>query len=330
MLQKDSYPAYFINLQLNPEHIDINVHPTKQEIKFTDEKLVYAFVKSAVKHALAQFSISPALDFSLNATIQQMPAVTQPSTASTQNKVYNSPLYQTFTQSNQAHKIEHSGNLKSWQSFYNNNNENTPTTQAVENVTAPTLLQATTLQPEQVHQLNNSYIAIEQPDGFVLVQQQYAHQRVIYHRLTTTTAALATQQSLFPETLQLTPPDAILLTELLPHFNYLGYQIQPFGNNTFVLQGTPAAALVSQSQSEIEIILEHYKNQSSSYKLPPLQKLSLTLCWQQSIKLGIALSKKEMLALLTDWYNTPNNHTSPFGKKILANLTADYLKKLFS
>src|SRR5215210_3667329 len=106
MIAKDSFPMYVLFIDLDPAQVDINVHPTKQEIKFEDEKIVYAFVQAAVKHALAQFSIAPSLDFSLNADIQQMEAVSKPVTADNIASATSSNLFKTFTQKNQAHKIE--------------------------------------------------------------------------------------------------------------------------------------------------------------------------------------------------------------------------------
>ncbi len=97
MIAKDSYPMYCLFIDLDPAQLDINVHPTKQEIKFEDEKIVYAFVQSAVKHALAQFSITPTLDFDLDAGIQNLDAVNKPFTEEIKTSAASSSLYQTFT-----------------------------------------------------------------------------------------------------------------------------------------------------------------------------------------------------------------------------------------
>ena len=120
LLPKDSFPVYALYIDLDPSQVDINVHPTKQEIKFEDEKIVYAFVQAAIKHALAQFSISPSLDFSLNADIMQTEAVSQPFTQQKQDTASASDLYKKFTQKNQAHLIEpgQRSELKHWRDFY--------------------------------------------------------------------------------------------------------------------------------------------------------------------------------------------------------------------
>ncbi|MES2882646.1 MAG: DNA mismatch repair endonuclease MutL, partial [Bacteroidota bacterium] len=113
MIPADSYPMYVLFIDLDPKQIDVNVHPTKQEIKFEDEKIVYAFVQAAVKHALAQFSITPTLDFNLDSSIQQLDSVQKPFTETEQTATKTSTIFQTFTEANQAHKIESSG-LRHW------------------------------------------------------------------------------------------------------------------------------------------------------------------------------------------------------------------------
>src|SRR5688572_21287754 len=108
MISSDSFPMYVLFIDINPEQVDVNVHPTKQEIKFEDEKIVYAFVQAAVKHALAQFSITPTLDFELDASIQQLDSVQKPFTEEKQSSAKFTSLFQTFSQANQAHRIERS------------------------------------------------------------------------------------------------------------------------------------------------------------------------------------------------------------------------------
>src|SRR5260221_3942895 len=120
MIPNESFPLYVLFIDLDPEQLDINVHPTKQEIKFEDEKIVYAFVQAAVKHALAQFSVTPTLDFDLDPAIQRLDAVSKPVSEEKKASVASSSLYQTFTQKNQAHFIEPSqkSDLKHWKDFY--------------------------------------------------------------------------------------------------------------------------------------------------------------------------------------------------------------------
>src|SRR5690606_16561572 len=106
LIPGDSFPLFVLFIDLDPAQVDVNVHPTKQEIKFEDEKIVYAFVHAAIKHALAQFSVTPTLDFELDAGIQQLSAIQQPFTQERQMAASSSSLFRGFTQKHQAHLIE--------------------------------------------------------------------------------------------------------------------------------------------------------------------------------------------------------------------------------
>src|SRR5678815_806565 len=120
MIASDSFPMYVLFIDLDPTQVDVNVHPTKQEIKFEDEKIIYAFVQAAIKHALAQFSVTPTLDFDLDASIQQLPSVQQPFTEKKQEAAASTSIFKGFTQKHQAHLIEKSerSELKHWKDFY--------------------------------------------------------------------------------------------------------------------------------------------------------------------------------------------------------------------
>src|SRR5436190_8816886 len=261
MIAKDSFPMYTLFIDLDPSQLDINVHPTKQEIKFEDEKIVYAFVQSAVKHALAQFSITPTLDFELDASIQSLDAVTKPFTEEKQSSASASSLYKTFTQKNQSHFIESKSELKNWKDFYEKTEPqgNSFKGQAELHNTITTYYKP---QTDNLFQLHNSFIVVPTSRGYYLVHQQNAHERILYERFSVAIDGkpIATQQSLFPATIELAAPDAVLLKELLPDMNHLGYLLEPFGNNTFVIQGTPADVDQGNEKTAIEKMLEQYKH----------------------------------------------------------------------
>src|SRR6188474_3637585 len=120
MIPGDSFPLYVLFIDLDPTVVDVNVHPTKQEIKFEDEKIVYAFVQAAVKHALAQFSITPTLDFDLDNSIQQLSSIQQPFTEEQKSAATSTSIFKDFTEKNKAHFIEptNRSELKHWKDFY--------------------------------------------------------------------------------------------------------------------------------------------------------------------------------------------------------------------
>ena len=332
LIPKDSFPMYALFIDLDPAQLDINVHPTKQEIKFEDDKIVYAFVHSAVKHALAQFSITPTLDFELDSSIQSLDAINKPMTDEQRASTASSSLYKAFSQKNQAHLIERSsgGNeLKHWKDFY----ESPADKKQNDNFSSSTI---SSLHKESDHefslmQLHNSYIIVQKGSGFILVNQQNAHERVLYERYAKAVEGkpIATQQSLFPVTIELTSGDSIVLQELLSDMQDLGYQIELFGLNTFVIQGTPADVLTGNEKAVIENILEQYKHFSSDLKFTRREKLLRSMSIQNAIKTGTTLTQKEMQGLVQDLLACEISNATPMGRPTYMNFDKGEIDRMF-
>ena len=315
MIAKDSFPMYTLFIDLDPAQLDINVHPTKQEIKFEDEKIVYAFVQSAVKHALAQFSISPTLDFELDPSIQQLDAVSKPFTDEKKSSVASSSLYNTFSQKNQAHFIENRSELKHWREFYEpaqKQSSQFPSSTIIEELPNVLFSEKNIEVSDEnfLQQIHSTYILVQNDTGFLVIHQQNAHERILYERFIKAVEGkpISIQQSLFPQTIELASADVAVLAELLPDLHFLGYHLEPFGNNTFVMQGTPADVEQGNEKAAIEKMLEQYKHFSSDLKYSKREKLIRSLAWQQSIKAGKTLTQKEMKSIVQELFicSTPN------------------------
>ena len=341
MIPKDSYPMYALFIHLNPAHLDINVHPTKQEIKFDDERIVYAFVESAVKHALAQFSITPTLDFELDAGIQNMDAINQPFTADKQNNASSSALFNSFTKKNQAHFIENKSELKHWREFYEKPAAATdfvPLTHSGYQKSDSADVIGTEIFTAPTHQLlgaglqvHHAYIIVENALGYILINQQNAHERILYERFSQAMAGkpIAAQQSLFPVTVDLGAANAVLLAELIPDLKLLGFILSPFGNNTFVVQATPADVQQGNEKIALENMLEQYKHFSSDLKYNKREKLLRSLALQQSIKSGTALVQKEIDALVAALFACQIPNSTPTGKPTYMSFKKEELDKMF-
>jgi DNA mismatch repair protein MutL len=334
LIPADSFPAYVLFIDLDPTQVDVNVHPTKQEIKFEDEKIVYAFVQAAVKHSLAQFSITPTLDFELDASIQGLAAVQKPFTEQDQVATKSSTIFQTFTEANQAHRIERndwSVPGKESSTFVSL----TKQLMQMEETVVPEPTQLTTHQSPltvgRPTQLFNTYILLPTAEKFYLVHQQAAHERILYERLESATLGkpVATQKSLFPVSVELTPADAVLLTELLPDLQKLGYTVEPFGKSSFVIQGTPADLAHGNEKAALENILEHYKHFSSELKLPRREMLLRTVAWQQSVKPGTVLGEKEMTSLTEELFLCRQPNATPSGRPTYLEFGKEQLQKMF-
>lgn len=336
MIAKDSFPLYVLFIDLDPAQIDINVHPTKQEIKFEDERVIYAFVQSAIKHALAQFSVAPTLDFTLNADIQQLDVINKPAA---KDIAASSSLFQTFTQKNQAHFIDRgpSGSLQNWKEFFTppSGYSQQSLSQQERNATfQPTLVsnEKDKKIPDEAEcfQLHESYIVVPSFLGYLLVNQQLAHERVLYEKLMKMEAKQSvSQQCLFPTTLELSTSDSFLLQDLLPDLKSLGYLVDEFGLNTFVIRGAPAGIVQGDEKTSIELLLEQLKHFSSEFKFSKKEKLVRCLARQQSIKSGQSLMQKEMKALIKDLFNCSTPNISPSGNPTYLEFKLDAIEKMF-
>ena len=329
MIPGETFPLYVLFIDLDPAQVDVNVHPTKQEIKFEDEKIVYAFVQAAVKHALAQFSITPTLDFDLDPSIQRLDAVSKPVSEEKKAAVASSSLYQTFTQKNQAHFIEpaNKSELKHWKDFYE-------TPAGAHSPDVPPGSPPVRIQPignAPLQQLLNTYITTPTNRSFILVHQQAAHERILYERFAAAAAGkpIPSQKSLFPATLTLSPPDAILLKELLSDLQPLGYQIEPFGKDSFIIQGTPGDTGQGDEKSVLENLLEQYKHFSSEIRFSRREKLIRTMARQQAVKAGTVLDEKEMRSLVDELFACAQHNITPGGDPTFIEFKKDYVEKLF-
>jgi DNA mismatch repair protein MutL len=344
LIPQGSFPFFALFIDLDPANVDVNVHPTKQEIKFQDEKLVYAFIKSAIRHALAQFSIAPAIDFGLDAGIQQLDAISKPFTRPQQDEVRTSGLYKSFVDRNQAHRIESSSNLSSWRDFF----DQAPKSQLAEQSSfqefqpqpgSPYQPSSDNALPKalgvngqsSIHQIHLSYIVFEQPNGMTIMHQQLAHQQVLFEKFNSSWQGkgMPIQQNLFPIAIQLSPTAAQLLQSILPDLLQMGYQLEPFGNNAFLLQGSPADHPSENNQSVIEMIIEDVKDAASTLHHSYKEKIAKTLARKHAVKAGTKLDEMEMLDLVERLSQCKNNVTHFDGKPIYVEVKNDYLSDIF-
>ena len=335
LIAKDSFPSYILYIDVDPSKVDINVHPTKQEIKFEDDKIIYAFVQAAVKHALAQFSIAPSLDFSLDADIQQLDAIQKPFSDSQVQETSRKSLYEGFTQKNQAHFIPKTGQAgqQDWKSFFTD----IPSANQ-EFIVKPSSMglykeDASLSVPEDAFlmQLHQTYIIAPTKSGLIIIHQQLAHERVLYEKYQRASAQPhATQKSLFPVVLELSASDAVLLEEMVEDLANIGYEIEAFGQNSFIIQGIPADVLAGNEKNAIELLLEQFKHFSADLKFSKREKLIRCMARQMAIKAGQNLGQKEMHSLIESLSECDIPNTTASGAPTFIEFNEDYLDRLFS
>jgi DNA mismatch repair protein MutL len=344
LIPKESFPSYILYIDVDPAQVDINVHPTKQEIKFEDDKIIYAFVQAAVKHALAQFSIAPSLDFSLDADIQQLDAIQKPTSEEQRNSAASSSLYAGFTQKNQAHFIPRVSDAekKEWKSFFSALPSSADQNE-IENGNEGFIVKSSSMglykesddvlvkEDATLLQINNTYILAPVGAGMIMVHQQLAHERVLYEKYQKASVQPhATQKSLFPVVLELSVPDAILLEDMMEDLAPIGYEIEPFGQNSFIIQGIPADVISGNEKNAIELLLEQFKHFSGDIKFSKREKLIRCMARQTAIKAGQSLSQKEMHGLISSLFNCETPNVSASGAPTYIDFKEAYLDGLFS
>ncbi len=177
-----------------------------------------------------------------------------------------------------------------------------------------------------------TYIVASTNRGFILVQQQLAHERVLYDRFSEALKgkAVATQRSLFPVTLQLATQDAVLLHDLLEDLQLLGFEVEPFGKDTFVIQGTPADLAQGNEKRTIESLLEQFKHFNNDMRFSKREKMLRAMAYQRSVKPGRSLSREEMYDLLNDLFAGPQPNTTAGGNPTYIEFKWEYLAGLFN
>lgn len=350
LLSQDAYPLYVIFIEIDPAHIDINVHPTKQEIKFEDERLVYNYLKVTVRHALGQHSITPMLDFDQDSTFSSLPI--PPSSrqdAGSASSIGKRPANGVDTGIPKPSDLQKS-NLKHWEDLYKEPNElpagredslegKTPDEGPItiessfsEGSTLDDSRKTFSKQQKVPYQIHAGYIVSHIKSGFVLIDQQAAHERILYERylqiLNEQTAS--SQKQLFPRTLELTPAEAAVLKEILPQINLLGFDIQEFGANTFVINGLPAELINKKDESKvIELLLEQFR-QNLEFKLDIRENIARSMARSAATKRGQVLEISEMQALIDQLFACSFPFKSPAGRNCFITFDLEDLEKQFN
>ena len=338
MIPQGSFPFYVLFMDIDPAKIDINVHPAKHEIKFEDEKLVYTFVNLGVKHALGAYSVSPSIDFNQehhlnsNNTFTEQPRtwleITQQATTTRDAKKFAPPSnFQPLTQREE-------GNVKNWQTLYEK--PEAGSTKPEVNTTVSSTRQMATEQEgykEAVppHQIQRKYIVSQIKSGFILIDQQAAHERIMYERYLKMLEKNRneSQRNLFPQSLDLNAADAQILLQILPEINSLGFDIQEFGKNSFVIHGFPADIVQENEKKIVEEMIEQYKMNAQVTKLSKRENLAKSLAYSSSIKAGKKLSVEEMKTLIDELFACENAFTAPNGRFTFITIGNDELEKRF-
>ena len=340
ILPPASFPSYFIYFDINPADIDVNIHPTKTEIKFENESAIWQILQASVREALGKFNIVPSIDFDQAGSVD-IPMPLRDFNDVSMPEIKVNPSYNPFDAPSPSRNYSGTGNsfsskpidrpnVTNWQSLYKGlepNFDSSPEKQEDEPVQFKIEEQQTT---KSSVQFKNKYILTPVKSGLMVIDQKRAHERILYERLMQVLEnhEVASQQQLFPETFELNASDATLLTSILPDLRALGFDIRDFGKNSFIVNGTPGVLNTSSPIEIIESLLGEYKNSSVNLQEKARETVAISLAQASAIPYGQALKQNEISELIDNLFACQTPNFTPKGKKILSIMPLDDFEKL--
>ena len=318
MLTEDYQPTFFIYFNIAPEAIDVNIHPTKTEIKFADEQAIFQILMASVREALGKFTLAPTLDFDAQGSIDIPLPSTEPVAAP---HVTVDPTYNPF---HTRGAIYPDKAPKNWESLY-------------EALSTPRDLEISTSQEMTISdtapiwQYGGKYIFVAVENGLLMINQHRAHVAVLYARfleqLANTQGAM--QQLLFPEVLTLTPDQMASLLPLLPDLKAIGFDLEQLSPDSYAIQGVPSQLTNQSAVPVIQHILQQVRERGADTQREWREQIALALAEQGAIVYGKPLTETEMRELVAQLIQLPSYRRTADGKTIVLLMSDDEINKRF-
>jgi DNA mismatch repair protein MutL len=310
LLPENSFPFYVIFIDIDPKHIDVNVHPTKTEIKFDDERAVYAVVRSAVRQAIGSHNLTPGLDFNADVNI-----ISKLSQTGQSKEVYFEERFSTAL---------HRSNQDNWEKLFEGKTDSKlvqkqdriPDIQTLKFESSLNKSDEELAEEKVLFQLHNQYVVKQVRSGLMIIDQEAAHERILFEKFLNqlTTRGAESQQSLFPQTVVLSASDFAIVMEMENEISALGFRFEVFGKNTLVVRGIPANVPSGREKELFEGLLEQFKINQSELALPLKENLARAFAKRAGIKKGQKLAKEEMQALMDNLFGCKTPNYTPDGR----------------
>jgi len=331
LLGQGYHPSYFLYLKVPRGSIDINIHPTKTEVKFDNEKVLYAMVRAVVKHGLGQHSVAPVLDFKRDATMDIPYAFKDKSIAKTKApSITVDPTFNPFKTEQQSfskgYKKEQPAN---WESLYAGLEVGT-----LEKNNSPAQLFET---PEEkgaevgkTYQIHKKYILSSTQSGVLFIHQHLAHQRVLYEHFlkNSSSKGVFSQQLLFPVEVSFAAHDIETIKNFKEDLEQMGFLFGEISTDKIVVKGIPTVISESQITMTIEQLLDDIEQGISAINFKPSEMIAKSLAKTLAIKTGQILLPKEQETLVNDLFLCEEPSIAPCGKKAITTVDLQELDKL--
>jgi len=330
LLQADTYPLYVLFIDIDPANIDINVHPTKTEIKYQDDRSIYAIIRAAVKRSLGRYNITPSLDFDQERGFSQMISP-KPLDEIVPPSINFNPSFNPFDDPGKKSVEKRSALNQNWESLYEIS-QKPQFSQLGLHSDEETEEQEEQQGGKTIFQLHNRFIISQIRSGFLLLDQQAAHERILFERFLKQLENQqgASQQSLFPQTITLSVSDFELIQDLLDDIRSLGFQLRPFGKTAYVVEGIPADLASTVDESNVlEQLLETYKNNQQANRLSKRENLARSLARNAAVKAGMPLSPTAMVDIIDKLFACESPTISLSGKPVVITFTLKEILEKF-
>lgn len=339
LLPAETFPSYFVFLEIDPGAIDINVHPTKTEIKFEDERTIWQILNAAVREALGKHNLVPSIDFdqegSLDIPLPPRPGQEIHIPQIEINRDYNpfSGTGHSGSQPQRSASPREQGNLRNWESLYTgmegaHTGFGLPETRGNQlPFSEPNLA----FSGKKILQLKQKYLILPVKSGMMVIDQKRAQERILFERFIEVMQSekVATQQILFPYTFELNPADTGLFKEILPDVTSLGFDIREFGKDTFIINGIPGILATSSPVDLVEKLLEEFKTSPVDARERVREQVAISLAKASATDYGVELQPEEMDHLVDQLFACSSPNFSPDGKPVLTIIPMEDIEKHF-
>ena len=327
ILPAEAVPSYFIFMETDPGTIDINIHPTKTEIKFEDERAIWQILMASVREALGRFNIAPSLDFD-NEVLVDIPVRTSSSPVPEPPVIQINPLFNPFEKEESYYRKPDyperfdRENIKNWEKLFN------PSGQKSE------MPESHLKSPEterKFFQIKGKYIVCPVKSGLMLIDQKRAHERLLYEKYLESLSnhLPVSQTELFPVVIEIDPADHSLLKEIEQDLKYVGFVLEFREKNKIEIKGCPSNSSVADPKEMLDILIEEYKSSRGDPSAGETEKLASAMASASAIPYGKILVQSEMEDLFDSLFACSAPNYSPKGKPVISIVTVEELDRKF-
>jgi len=321
LLIKGSFPFFILRLRVDPRQVDVNVHPSKLEVKFENESNMYRFVLSVIRRTLATNDLVPSVEMAdvgssgVDARLRFGGQSSDP--MSIPGQIDLDQLFRRARPSQEGVAVNSFAPIVR--------------SEPAERIVPQEAEQTAAQDGRAIWQVHNKYILSQIKTGIMIVDQHVAHERILYEKAVASfeNNLPASQQLLFPQTVELTPGDSALVRDLLPHLETLGFVLKPFGRNTVVIEGIPADVRVGSERKILQDLLDEYRNNEHHATVDARDNLAKSFACKAAIKAGDRLTVQEMIGLIDQLFLTTMPYVCPHGRPVVVKISLEELDKRF-